>query len=193
MLILLPGKFPIVPKTALIVVDMLNTYDHPDADKLSSSVEQMVPNLVSLIERARDEDVVTIYVNDNWGAWKSERDELIESARNGARPDLVEPILPREDDLFVVKARHSTFYQTPLEYLLDRELEVDRIVLAGQVTEQCILYSALDAYIRHLSVVIPDDAVAHIHEDLAQASLRMMERNMDAEVTGAADITLASS
>jgi nicotinamidase-related amidase len=182
-----------VPRTALIVVDMLSTYDHPDADKLAGSVEQMLPNLVKLIERARDEDVVTIYVNDNWGAWKSERDELIESARNGARPDLVEPIVPQDDDLFVVKARHSTFYQTPLEYLLDRELDVRRIVLAGQVTEQCILYSALDAYIRHFDVAIPSDGVAHIHEDLAQASLRMMERNMEAEVAGVADITLASS
>jgi nicotinamidase-related amidase len=172
---------------------MLNTYEHPDADKLTASVEQMLPNLVKLIERAHEQDVVTIYVNDNWGAWTSERDELVESARNGARPDLVEPILPAEDDLFVVKARHSTFYQTPLEYLLSRELGVDRIVLAGQVTEQCILYSALDAYIRHIAVGVPRDGVAHIYEDLAKASLRMMERNMDAEIADAAAITLAAS
>jgi nicotinamidase-related amidase len=172
---------------------MLNTYEHPDADKLAASVERTLPNLVELIDRAREQDVVTVYVNDNWGAWKSERDELVESARNGARPDLVEPILPAEDDLFVVKARHSTFYQTPLEYLLSRELGVDRIVLAGQVTEQCILYSALDAYIRHIAVGIPRDGVAHIHADLAEASLQMMERNMQAEIADAADITLATS
>ena len=65
---------------------------------------------------------------------------------DGARPDLIEPILPREDDLFLAKTRHSIFYATPLEYILAQE-GVDHLVLAGQVTEQCILYSALDACI----------------------------------------------
>jgi nicotinamidase-related amidase len=99
----------------------------------------------------------------------------------GARPDLVEPIVPPEDALFVAKARHSIFYGTPLEYLLAQE-DVGRVVLAGQVTEQCILYSALDAYVRHLDVAIPRDAVAHIDEELARAALAMMERNMAAEI-----------
>ena len=55
---------------------------------------------------------------------------------------------------FVIKARHSIFYGTPLEYLL-QELEVDRLVLTGQVTEQCVLYSALDAYVRNYEVAVP--------------------------------------
>jgi nicotinamidase-related amidase len=101
----------------------------------------------------------------------------------------VEPILPSADVPFVMKARHSIFYQTPLEYML-RDVGVDRVVLAGQVTEQCILYSALDAYVRHFDVVVPRDAVAHIHEDLAEAALRMMETNMRAEVGAARDCAL---
>jgi nicotinamidase-related amidase len=94
---------------------------------------------------------------------------------------LVEPIAPRPETLFVVKARHSIFYQTPLEYML-RQDGIDSITLTGQVTEQCILYSALDAYVRHFGVVVPRDAVAHIHEDLASAALEMMARNMRAEI-----------
>jgi nicotinamidase-related amidase len=90
----------------------------------------------------------------------------------------------------VVKARHSVFYETPLEYLL-RQQEIERIVLTGQVTEQCILYSALDAYIRHLDVAVATDAVAHIHEDLARAALRMMEINMRAELCLSADCHLS--
>ena len=92
-----------------------------------------------------------IYVNDNFGHWRSNRDELVEEALEGEQPELVEPIKPDDESLFVVKARHSIFYQTPLEYLLSQE-EVDGVILTGQVTEQCILYSALDAYIRHLEV-----------------------------------------
>ena len=110
-------------------------------------------------------------------------------ALEGARPDLIEPILPGDDDLFLAKTRHSIFYATPLEYILAQE-EVDRIVLAGQVTEQCILYSALDAYIRHIDVAVPRDAVAHIFEDLAEASLTLMERNMHAEVCAAGECRL---
>jgi nicotinamidase-related amidase len=55
-------------------------------------------------------------------------------------------------------------------------------VLAGQVTEQCILYSALDGYVRHFDVVIPTDAVAHIDEQMAHAAIRMMETNMHAQL-----------
>jgi nicotinamidase-related amidase len=180
-----------VPGTALIVIDMLNSYEHADADKLTRSVERVLPNIESLIARARDEDVLTIYVNDNFGSWRSNQEELLESALDGEYRHLVEPIAPKEDTLFVVKARHSAFYQTPLEYLLSQE-EIDRIVLTGQVTEQCILYSALDAYIRHLKVVVPSDATACIHEDLAEASLKMMELNMDAEIADAAAVELTA-
>ena len=123
-----------------------------------------------------------IYVNDNFGHWRSNRDELVEEALRGEQRRLVEPIRPGDDSLFVVKARHSIFYETALHHLL-RINEVERVVMTGQVTEQCILYSALDAYIRHLHVRVPPDAVAHIYEDLADAALRMMERNMDADLT----------
>jgi nicotinamidase-related amidase len=82
--------------------------------------------------------------------------------------------------------RHSAFYASPLAYLLN-QLETRRVIRTGQVTDQCILYSALDAYIRHLDVTVPSDAVAHIDADLGKAALRMMESNMRATVVPAAD------
>ena len=176
-------------RTALIIVDMLSSYDFPDADKLKASVADSLPAMTALIERARAEDVLIVYVNDNYGNWNSDRDELLETAMAGQAPGLVAPIAPRPDDLFVVKARHSIFYGTPLEYLLSQE-DVDRVILVGQVTEQCILYSALDAYIRHLAICVPRDAVAHIHSHLADASLEMMELNMSAETCPADQVTL---
>jgi nicotinamidase-related amidase len=171
-----------VSKTALIVIDMINAYDHPDAEKLTRSVEKVLPTIAELI----DESSLTIYVNDNFGHWHSNRDDLVRNAVEGEFGHLVEPIKPDDEAIFVVKARHSIFYQTPLEYLLNQE-DVGNLVLVGQVTEQCILYSALDAYIRHFTVRAPRDAVAHIHEDLADAALRMMELNMSADVSPARD------
>jgi len=133
-----------------------------------------------------------VYVNDNHGDWTAGRDKLTRRALAGAAPQLIEPIAPSEDTPFVVKARHSVFYQTQLEYLLRQE-DVDRLVLTGQVTEQCILYSALDGYVRHFEVVVPRTAVAHIHEDLADAALRMMEENMRAQVADSVDEALAAA
>jgi nicotinamidase-related amidase len=176
-------------RSALIVVDMLNPYEHEDADRLAQTVETVVEPISKLIERAADAGAELIYVNDNYGDWNSSSEELAERALNGRRPDLVEPLLPPDGVDFVIKARHTIFYMTPLEYLLAQK-EIGHLVLAGQVTEQCILYSALDAYVRHLDVSIPTDAVAHIHEDLAQAALKMMERNMRAELSSAADCRL---
>ncbi|MFZ0385226.1 MAG: isochorismatase family cysteine hydrolase [Solirubrobacteraceae bacterium] len=167
--------------TALIVIDMLNRYDHDDAEPLLASVREIVPRLTRLVEHARQTNVLTIYVNDNHGDWTAGRARLSQWALDGADRSVIEPILPRDDVPFLVKARHSVFYETQLEYLL-RQQHIDRVVLCGQVTEQCILYSALDAYVRHFQVVVARDAVAHIHEDLAHAALRMMERNMRAEL-----------
>jgi nicotinamidase-related amidase len=179
-------------KSALVVVDMLNPYEHEDADQLTQGVEPVVEPLSGLIARARDEGVEVIYVNDNYGDWNSSQEELGERAMNGARPDLVEPLLPPDDADFVIKARHTIFYMTPLEYLLGQK-EIGHLVLAGQVTEQCILYSALDAYVRHLEVSIPRDGVAHIDESLADAAIEMMGRNMSADITSCADARFSAA
>src|SRR5947208_652520 len=171
---------------ALIVIDMLNPYEHEDAERLMASVSEAVPSLRELVARAPDAGVLTVYVNDNHGDWTAGREKLTRRALAGAAPSLIEPIAPPDDVPFIVKARHSVFYETQLEYLLRQE-GVDRLVLAGQVTEQCILYSALDGYVRHFEVVVPRTAVAHIHEDLADAALRMMEENMRAQVAASVD------
>jgi nicotinamidase-related amidase len=179
-------------RSALIVVDMLNPYEHDDADRLAENVADVVEPISRLVARAGDAGVEIVYVNDNYGDWNSSQEELVERAMSGARPDLVEPVLPPDAADFVLKARHTIFYMTPLEYLLGQK-EVDHLVLVGQVTEQCILYSALDAYVRHLQVTVPPDGVAHIHDDLADAALKMMERNMDARLVPCAEVDLEDS
>ena len=174
-----------MPKSALIVTDMLNTYDHEDAEPLAESVEQKLPAIVRLLEEARgSDDTMVIYANDNQDQWEAGRQELVESALNGKYPDLVEPVAPREPVPFIAKGRHSIFYQTAFDHML-RSYDVQHIVLAGQVTEQCILYSALDAYMRGYDITVHTDAVAHIHEDLAEGALAMMERNMHVELVRA--------
>jgi nicotinamidase-related amidase len=175
--------------TGLIVIDMLNRYEHGDAEALRDSVERILPALRALVARAHEHGVPIVYVNDNHGDWSAGPGELCEWALNGPHGGLVEPVLPPPGTAFLTKARHSIFYETSLEYLL-RSWGIERLVLAGQVTEQCVLYSALDAYVRRYAVTVPRDAVAHIHADLAGAALRMMELNMRAQI-GDADTLFA--
>jgi nicotinamidase-related amidase len=174
----------------VVVVDMLNPYEHEDADVLAGSVERILEPVTGLLKRGRDEGVESIYVNDNYGDWTASRETLIRKALNGRRPDLVKPLMPPEDTSLVFKARHSIFYGTPLEYLLGQK-NIQHLILVGQVTEQCILYSALDAYVRHLKVTVPRDGVAPIHEHLADAAFEMMERNMRAHLEPCAECSLS--
>ena len=106
-----------MPDTALLVIDMLNRYDHEDAEQLTGNVEPVVPRIRQLLDRAREAEIEVIYVNDNYGSWNSSPGELADRACKGERPDLVEPILPPDDASFVIKARHTIFFETPLGYL----------------------------------------------------------------------------
>jgi nicotinamidase-related amidase len=84
-----------VSDTALLVVDMLNAYRHEDADALADSVVEIVPPLAGLIDRARERDGThVIYVNDNYVDFTAGRDAIVKQALDGARPELVEPIVP---------------------------------------------------------------------------------------------------
>jgi nicotinamidase-related amidase len=95
-------------------------------------------------------------------------------------------LLPPGDCAFLTKVRHSAFFGTPLEYLLHGR-QVDAVVLTGQVTEQCVLYTALDAYVREFQVRVAQDCVAAIDAELGRAALEMMVRNMRAQLLPGAD------
>jgi nicotinamidase-related amidase len=170
---------------AVLVIDMLNTYDHEDADVLAPNVADIIDPLAGLIARARDrDDVDLIYVNDNYGDFRADFEDIVDGALHGKRPELVSPVAPDESCRRLLKVRHSAFYASSLDYLL-RRLAARRLILTGQVTEQCILYTALDAYVRHFEIVVAPDAVAHIDPELSDAALTMMNKNMHAEIVPA--------
>ena len=180
-------------RTALLVIDMLNPYDHEDADVLAENVERMVAGLARLVDAARAADgVELVYVNDNYEDFTATRHDIVQRALGGRHRRLVEPIVPPGGVDFLQKARHSAFYSTALDHLL-RARGVETLVLAGQVTEQCILYTALDAYVRNFAIRVPHDAVASIDEDLGAAALAMMGRNMRVDVVCTRDCLDAPS
>jgi hypothetical protein len=58
--------------------------------------------------------------NDNFGQWRSDLKAIVKwCGRAGSRGrSLVDLLLPGKDDYFILKPKHSAFYQTPLELLL---------------------------------------------------------------------------
>jgi nicotinamidase-related amidase len=173
------GYAPAMSDTALLVIDMFNDYRHEDGDELATNVAEILDPLQRLLKAARSHQGVD--VNDNHGDFSAGGQGIIEIALAGRRPDLVRPLVPTDGSTFLTKVRHSVFYATALDYLL-RQLGVGTLILTGQVTEQCILYSALDGHLRHYDVIVPPDAVAHIDSQLGAAALKMMQRNMGAEI-----------
>jgi nicotinamidase-related amidase len=168
----------------LLVVDMITDYAYPDAEAVYPAAERALPAIVRARAAADAAGVPVVYANDLAGDWRCDRELGVRRALEGRRPDLVRPIVPRTDDVFFFKGQHSAFYGTPLEHMLDR-METRQVVLTGQVTEQCILYSALDAYVRDYEVVVLTDAVAALDDELGAASLELMRRNMSAELIAA--------
>jgi nicotinamidase-related amidase len=145
--------------TAVVVVDMMNSYQHPAAEQLIPNVGKIIDPLADLVRRAREsDDVDLVYVNDNYGDFTAQFSEIVRSACDGVRPDLVKPIVPTRisgKTACLTKVRHSAFYATALAYLLGR-LGTKRLILTGQVTEQCILYTGARRLCAPLSRRDPD-------------------------------------
>jgi nicotinamidase-related amidase len=168
-------------RSLLLIVDMLSDYSFPDAEQLLEKAERPARHMRQARDAADKAGVLVAYANDIHGLWSCSREAVCERALNGRCPDLVRPLMPRPGDAFMHKGQHSAFYGTPLAHLLHEE-QIGEVVLAGQVTEQCILYTALDAHVRHYTITVLRDAVIALDRELGEAALRMMSRNMSARV-----------
>ena len=133
-------------KAALLLVDVINHFEFPDGERVLRQAMPIAPRIARLKARAREAGIPTIYVNDNFGHWRSEASRLVEyCTREGASSrNFVEQLRPDPEDYFVLKPMHSAFYQTPLDLLL-RELGASSIILSGLATNSCILCTAYDA------------------------------------------------
>jgi nicotinamidase-related amidase len=167
-------------RPALLLIDFINTLDFDGGEKLRRRALAAARRTRRLKEQARAEKVPTIYVNDHFGDWSANFDAVLrrcEQSQHGA--ELARLLRPERGDISILKPRHSAFYGTPLEFLLD-ELEVDSVVLTGLQAHICILFSAHDAYLRRFRLWVPSGCVASETAAAEREALRHM-----AAVTGA--------
>jgi nicotinamidase-related amidase len=161
-------------KDTLLLVDVVNDFEHEDGDKLLESFRRRHDGLVRALERARGAEVPVVYANDNFGVWDGDAPRLLRQALEGRGGELVEAIAPEAGDTFVVKPRYSAFDHTPLELIL-RDLDVERLLLAGASTEGCVAQTAIAARELGFKVSVLADACATVDERLERVALDYLE------------------
>ena len=179
----LHGNVPDKSNVALLLIDVINDLEFESGAELLRHALPIAERLAELKRRAKKAGVPVIYVNDNFGKWQSDFNQILEHCLSEdvrGRP-LAERLRPEEDDYFVLKPKHSGFFSTTLDILLDY-LEAKTLVLTGLTGDICVLFTAHDAYMRDFNLVIPSDCVASNDPSENEYTLRKMATLMDADI-----------
>jgi nicotinamidase-related amidase len=161
-------------RDALLVIDVVSTFEHADGERLLASFRERIGALRAAVAGCRDRGVPVVYVNDRHDRWDGDVPRLLRDALSGIGGDVVSAVAPRKGEPFLLKSRYSAFDHTGLELLLG-ELEVERVVLAGGTTEGCIVQTGIAGRELGFKVTIAEPACATIDEALERTALRYAE------------------
>src|ERR1700761_3071434 len=180
--------------TALLLIDLINHFEFPDGEDMFVQALPLAPRLARLKARARAARLPIIYVNDNFGQWRSDLPKLLAYC---LRPEatgrrFVEQIRPEEDDYFVLKPRHSAFYQTPLEVLLEH-LRASSLILCGLATNSCVVCTAHDAKMRNFNLFVPSDCSASLTAKEHKQAIEHMKSMTDAATSASTFLRFSKS
>jgi nicotinamidase-related amidase len=177
----LHGNVPHDSSSALLLIDVMTDFDFKDGAVLADQAASIAKNWASLKSHCAEYGIPCIYVNDNFGQWRSDFHHTVQHALATPGPghDIAELLIPQPEDYFVLKPRHSAFYATPLELLLSH-LHATDLLIAGLTTDMCILMTAADAYVRQFSIRVPRNACAAIDQERHNTALRYMEKTLRA-------------
>jgi nicotinamidase-related amidase len=187
----LHGNAPDKSNVVLLLIDLINDLEFPEGEQLLEQTLPIVEKVAALKRRAKEHGIPVIYVNDNFGRWRSDFNAQVEHCLNDdvrGRP-LAEALRPEEDDYFVLKPKHSGFFSTTLEILLDY-LKARTLILAGVAGNNCVLFTANDAYLRDFRIVVPRDCVASNREEDNRYALEQMQTVLKADVRPSAELDL---
>ncbi len=179
-------------RVALLLIDVINDMQFEGAEQLVRHALPMARHLERLKTRAVRAGIPVIYVNDNFGRWRSDFRRLVEYCTTADVPgrEISRILKPDPQDYFVLKPMHSGFFGTTLDMLL-QELGVRTIILTGVAANICVLFTANDAYMRHLRVYVPEDCVASNTQRENRYALAQMETVLKAVTTSSASLPLS--
>jgi nicotinamidase-related amidase len=189
----LHGNAPDKSDIALLLIDVINDLNFPDSEKLLRHTLPMAQRLAALKARAKRAGVPVVYANDNFGRWRSDFKAQVDHClrdHSRGRP-IVELLQPEQDDYFVLKPKHSGFFSTSLDILLSY-LGTKTLILAGIAANICVLFTANDAYMRDLRLIVPGDCVASNTEEENRYALRQMQTILKADIRPSAEVAFDS-
>jgi len=185
----LHGSAPDKSDIALLLIDVINDMNFEGGEQLLKHALAMAKRILALKAAARRRGIPTIYVNDNFGKWRSDFKQTLEHC---LRPDcrgkpVAELLRPNKDDYFVLKPKHSGFFSTTLDILLEY-LQVQTLMLTGIAGNNCVLFTANDAYMRDFNLVVPADCVVSIASEENEYALKQMQRVLKADITPSTEL-----
>lgn len=187
----LHGSAPDKCRVALLLIDVINALDFPEGEQLLKYALPMARRIAALKREAKQLGIPAIYVNDNFGRWRSDFQTYVDHCLQNdvlGRP-LVELLQPEKDDYFILKPKHSGFYSTTLDTLLDY-LAVETIILCGVASNICVLFTANDAYMRDFELFVPSDCVAANEVEENEHALRQMADVLGADTRPSTELAL---
>lgn len=167
--------------SALLIIDIINEFDFEGSENLLHHTRPMVKPLLQLKKLAKEQGLPVIYVNDNYGLWREDVGDLIKLAEEGIGKEIIEQFKPEKDDFFIIKPKHSGFYGTQLETLLN-DLKVDNLILTGIAGDFCVMFTAFDAYMREYGLWVPSDCIASETAQDNDNALQLMHRSMSVHI-----------
>ncbi len=179
----LHGNVPDTSPVALLLIDVINEMSFPEGEQLLEHALPAAKRIAKLKAQARKAKIPAIYVNDNFGRWRSDFTQVVKKCQ-GPRSrgrEVARLLSPRRDDYFVLKPKHSGFYSTTLDTLLSY-LGSRTLILTGFAGNICVLYTANDAYLRDFHLAVPSDCCASNSELENQYALSQMEKFLKADV-----------
>jgi nicotinamidase-related amidase len=177
------GVAPERSSTVLLLVDVINDFDFPRARELLRFALPAARRIVALKKRLRALGIPAIYVNDNFGRWQSDFKKQVEKcvSDESLGAPVARLLIPGENDYFVLKPKHSGFFCTSLDVLLDY-LGTKKLIITGFAGDICVLFTANDAYMRDYELVVPSDCIASETGAANQTACHQMKRFLQADV-----------
>ncbi|MFG6113546.1 isochorismatase family cysteine hydrolase [Halobacillus sp. MO56] len=169
-------------QSALIYIDVINDFQFTHGKELLEQTYRILPAMMNLKQHARAHGIPIIYINDHYASWRADLQQIYQHCLNDGNKKLLEAIRPDDGDYFLIKPKHSGFYQSSLQSLL-YELGVKRLILSGIAGNICVLFTANDAYMREYELWIPENTIASNDPNDNQYALTMMENVLKADVS----------
>ena len=170
-------------KTALLVIDIQNTYLEVDADATEAQRwapfrarmnQTVIPNCAQLIANCRARGVEVIFARiacltsdgrDRSLSQKKPGFNYLLLPKDREDSQLVPELTPADDDIVVLKTTDSALTGSNLRLIL-RNMEIEEVIVAGIFTDQCVSSTVRSLADESFGVVVVEDCCAAATDEL---------------------------